>query len=597
MSDNTDGLCINITSEKHKINYPSEWDPRGHANTKGGYLEGEITLPRHNGKMRMIIQTHPADQGKEMDKAREYGIHPTLVHVVRIGHGKRDAWKEPTPTEDHWKQEFLIEGKSVKILNKISEFESEEIMKYIPAVDEVTQLTHDRKIILGKKKQQLNLIVLQPTQKESGPKESSQLMGATIAKVIKNRLDFLKKEASVKELESKFKGPFARNIKQVKLCVEVWDESNNLLAKSYSKTISDYTDVNLGPLELLESAPLKGCTRGSGNVIMISDKKLPKDIEPFFETWNDKEGWVADDPLLKQPNSFKIGSGNWISFTLPSQQNGITQQKLKVGVRCLGEEDKRTSNFFNFKYFQHEEDCNFCDCSNTVMEKVMTGKRRKPPKETKATIDDTPKNLTKKKPQAGGIEDIWGPSFPDLSQNDLDVVLMHQDTAMEKASTGKRRKPPQETKTRIDETPKNLTKKKPKRGEIEDIWGPSFPDLSQNDLDVVLMNQDKVMEKLPTGIKRKLPQERETSIAKTPNIFKEMKPQRESPDLSQNYQRIILMGQHEIESIVMPPPIYLPAFVTLQPQDVSTMSQDQNDYNLMPASVTYSIQEIPNNAY
>ena len=177
MSDKADDLSIKITSEKHRIRYPSEWDPRGHAKTKGGYLEGEITLPKHNGLMKMIIKTFPAEGGEEMDKARFYGIHPTLVHVVRIGRGKRDGWKEPTPTEDHWKQEFLIDGKSVSIVNKISELESEERKERIPKEDEVTQLTHDRKIILGRTKDQLNLIVLQPTQKESGPTGSSQLKG------------------------------------------------------------------------------------------------------------------------------------------------------------------------------------------------------------------------------------------------------------------------------------------------------------------------------------------------------------------------------------------------------------------------------------
>ena len=48
--------------------------------TKGGYLQGKIKLPRVNEKLRMDIQTVPAD---DVDPDI-YDIHPCLVHVVRL---------------------------------------------------------------------------------------------------------------------------------------------------------------------------------------------------------------------------------------------------------------------------------------------------------------------------------------------------------------------------------------------------------------------------------------------------------------------------------------------------------------------------------
>ena len=99
MSDLNESNIL-ITSTQNKIHYPSEWDPRGHAQTKGGYLEGEITVPKYHGPMKMTIQTYPV-QGIGMEEALSAEVHPTLIHRVRIGRGKRDQEKEPVPMEAH----------------------------------------------------------------------------------------------------------------------------------------------------------------------------------------------------------------------------------------------------------------------------------------------------------------------------------------------------------------------------------------------------------------------------------------------------------------------------------------------------------------
>ena len=40
-----DDWWINLDTTDINLRYKSEWDPRVHANTKGGYLEGRIRVP------------------------------------------------------------------------------------------------------------------------------------------------------------------------------------------------------------------------------------------------------------------------------------------------------------------------------------------------------------------------------------------------------------------------------------------------------------------------------------------------------------------------------------------------------------------------
>ena len=41
-----DGRWISLYREDAFLRYKSEWDPKRQANTKGGYLEGEIRVPK-----------------------------------------------------------------------------------------------------------------------------------------------------------------------------------------------------------------------------------------------------------------------------------------------------------------------------------------------------------------------------------------------------------------------------------------------------------------------------------------------------------------------------------------------------------------------
>ena len=42
----TNDCAISLFTTDILLRYKSEWDPRAHAHTKGGYLEGEIRVPR-----------------------------------------------------------------------------------------------------------------------------------------------------------------------------------------------------------------------------------------------------------------------------------------------------------------------------------------------------------------------------------------------------------------------------------------------------------------------------------------------------------------------------------------------------------------------
>eukprot|EP00091_Calanus_sinicus_P004487 TRINITY_DN1480_c0_g1_i12.p1 TRINITY_DN1480_c0_g1~~TRINITY_DN1480_c0_g1_i12.p1 ORF type:complete len:114 (-),score=19.77 TRINITY_DN1480_c0_g1_i12:46-387(-) len=75
---------IDLYTTCNLLRYISEWDPREPAHTKGGYMDGEIRIPNVEGKLRMEIQTFPADDVDPLVK----NIHPCLLHVVMIGKGK-----------------------------------------------------------------------------------------------------------------------------------------------------------------------------------------------------------------------------------------------------------------------------------------------------------------------------------------------------------------------------------------------------------------------------------------------------------------------------------------------------------------------------
>ena len=109
----------------------------------------------------MYLETFPAEDVHPIVA----NVHPSLLHVVRIGKGKRYSWKEPVPTKVHWRQIFEIYGDRVSVINKTSELDVEKDGKRrnVPAKDVVTEM-HNNTITLGSSKEHLNLVFLEAVQ-------------------------------------------------------------------------------------------------------------------------------------------------------------------------------------------------------------------------------------------------------------------------------------------------------------------------------------------------------------------------------------------------------------------------------------------------
>ena len=94
---------------------------------------------------------------------------------MRLGKGKRDNEKEPVPTVYHWRQEFVIDQQNnLRIINKASDLDVDRDIPVSVADrrSNVTKLTSLGCIVLGKLRDELNLIALQP--KQDGRARSSE---------------------------------------------------------------------------------------------------------------------------------------------------------------------------------------------------------------------------------------------------------------------------------------------------------------------------------------------------------------------------------------------------------------------------------------
>eukprot|EP00092_Neocalanus_flemingeri_P024680 GFUD01026769.1.p1 GENE.GFUD01026769.1~~GFUD01026769.1.p1 ORF type:complete len:688 (+),score=131.79 GFUD01026769.1:284-2347(+) len=368
---------IVIKNTKNKIHYVSEWDPRKHAATKGGYLEGEITIPQYSRPMKMTIQTLPA-HGKGMKKAIEAGVHPALIHNVIMGRGKRDQGKEPVPTECNWRLEYLIENGRVIALNKISKFDAE---RNVPQQNEVTQVKNN-KIVLGGKRNELSLIIVQPKQRSRGDDATE----ATLPRVIINKLEATGQDASdinVQELEKCFKGAeFNKNMKQVGLNVDLRDYNTNepIASCLTSQPICDFTNMHIGPLDLADASPLKSCTNGGRKIMIISEQKLPNKVKPIFEIWSGDSQMKDLEKYLSQPIDFQVRQES-IIFLTPHQGflKGMDWNNLTLKLAVMRTEDKHiSSKKFSFRYVPHNsQSCMFCSHNLDTEEQVNLKENKK----------------------------------------------------------------------------------------------------------------------------------------------------------------------------------------------------------------------------
>jgi len=347
------------------LRYVSEWDPREKAHTKGGYIEGKIRTPNVQGKLLMTIQTYPADGVPSIIK----NIHPCLLHAVRIGKGKRDQDSEPVPTYYHWKQEFWIEENGeVKICNKVSslDFDKNGKQRPVPLIDTVTQLDSKGDIVLGRKKGQLNLIILQPKQQARAKPNEATLTDVLTDRLCHNKELNLKK---IEDCENLFKGrENAKNLKKVRLKVDFYNEMGLPCGSAVSpQTIIDTGSKEIGSMDFYDATPHKSCDKGGRKIIMVSEYNLDKKVVPIFQVYDEFEEHHPDlDVFLIQPSKFSLKNQTIVFITPPQPRlQDIRTNLSNFSIKLLAKRggDGYTSNkTFNFTYLDHKFNCcPFCD--------------------------------------------------------------------------------------------------------------------------------------------------------------------------------------------------------------------------------------------
>ena len=69
----SDCCDVNLFTTDTLLRYKSEWDPRQHAHTKGGYLEGEIRVPKVVSICKRYVLTCPCLGSSKPDIAHDIG--------------------------------------------------------------------------------------------------------------------------------------------------------------------------------------------------------------------------------------------------------------------------------------------------------------------------------------------------------------------------------------------------------------------------------------------------------------------------------------------------------------------------------------------
>jgi len=357
----------------HLFRYPSEWDPRQNGKTKGGYLEGRITLPKDKGNLRVLLSTYPEtphnfNEKIEQETPQAADIHPTLIHVVRKGQGnRRFNDKEPVPNIHHWQQEFVIIDKSVFIRNKTSHMDEQRYDKIakIPAEEEIFTIKDDMVLPIGKDAGELNMIILIPKTEKRASNED-----VSLNKLLKSRVD---DPEALQLLTDTYTGKNSLNLKKVKLKVDLFSlESDELLGSDISGAVFDTASKAHGAMDLHDATPLRSCADGGRKIVMIAEFGLAKDVEPRFQLYDSEGKRLKDqeEKLLKQPSDQPGKSVSilkeTIVFITPKQPHAemVMQNRWTIKLVARRSSDGLVSKTkFTFDYVPHDfySPCIFCE--------------------------------------------------------------------------------------------------------------------------------------------------------------------------------------------------------------------------------------------
>ena len=391
---------VDITVEPHHLfRYPSEWDPRvdprgvKRNNTKGGYLEGSITLPVELRSKTFLLRLSTVPdytkededniesllEGYSREEKREImGIHPTIIAVIRKGHGmRRDKSKEPVPNKEHNPREFLVQRQNndesiLKICNIVSQ--KDEGRKQIFKEDIMFPLEEENgrlRLKLGRGNRELNLVVLIPkTEARCGEEDIS------MDQLLEQRLPGERyKSARTCLKENLFTGRRAYNLKKARIRVEVLSPNRSeVLASGTSRGITDTGSKTVGALDIRDAHPLVSCERGGRKVIMVSEfKDWDKSVKPFFQL-SDSEGNILleKQSCVVQPTEID-NDGKVVIFLTPAQTNveEMVRDGRRLSLFAKRERDDHLSiKHFSFKYKKHralvdpEDCCLFCESTD-----------------------------------------------------------------------------------------------------------------------------------------------------------------------------------------------------------------------------------------
>ena len=342
----------------------------------------------------MTLETFPAEDVHPVVA----NVHPSLLHVVRMGKGKRSSWLEPVPTKDHWRQKFEIRGDKVSVINKTSELDVEKdgvTKRKVPAKDVVTEM-RDNTIILGGSKEHLNLVFLKPKQSNCD---------ATITNVLGDRLGISDND-TLEQYKKHFVGKQGGiNLLKIRLKVSFYNGAGALICSSISpQTVVDNMNKKIGCMDIWDCWPRKSSPSGGRKVMMISEYDLADDVVPRFEVYdsdNNHRPDVDDFVMqpIKSPTTMAI-KNTAIIFLTPAQPH-LEEIQPKIGNFSLKlvayrRRDGMTSKAFAFEYTDScdhrmdgdgETKIEDQDCAKPGHKKRAISKERTGAKKAKSEID------------------------------------------------------------------------------------------------------------------------------------------------------------------------------------------------------------------
>lgn len=405
---------LTTDSQNHLFRHASEITKE----TKGGYLNGHIYIPPKYKSRPIFLRSSLVPMTTELSD-NSFHLHPNLLHINMRQNKKMRKIKEGELPEDvDWAFYFKLENDNLyKICSKLPEerfsknststesaesvyresflarefsrnaFDNEDtevktLGSYkLPYVKEnrtyrkILKLGDNHTIALGTNGLMLNIIT--PLQKLSRT-------GISITDVLRQRFrDLFEQEMSktlFEEVETLFTETKEKRIKlhQVRLFVELFDESGKFLTSCVSLIVRNSKSKECGPLQLHDINPSSACCRGGTKLFLLSFFKLMANVKARFILFDPVQKQIVNHSILqriRQPDHKKNTVFNQcvIIVEAPSQDHTVIRQieylGLELRIAAWRPFDSILSaNSFRLLYMEHQGDdiysCHTCRILN-----------------------------------------------------------------------------------------------------------------------------------------------------------------------------------------------------------------------------------------